>query len=143
MVEQKASFLDGKVVLVTGGTGSFGQKFTELVLREGKVKALRIYSRDELKQLQMSRRFQGDARLRFLLGDVRDKERLIRAMRGVDIVVHAAALKQVPAAEYNPLEAVKTNIIGSANVVDAAIDCKVQKALLVGTDKSVHPVNLY
>ncbi len=142
MVKSGAKFLDGKCVLLTGGTGSFGQKFTELVLKESRVKALRIFSRDELKQLQMSRRFP-DPRLRFLIGDVRDKERLIRAMHGVDIVIHAAALKQVPAAEYNPFEAVKTNILGAANVIDAAIDCKVQKTLLLGTDKSVHPVNLY
>lgn len=142
MVNSELKFLDRKCVLLTGGTGSFGQKFTELVLKESKIKALRIYSRDELKQLQMSHRFP-DPRLRFLIGDVRDKERLIRAMHGVDIVVHAAALKQVPSAEYNPLEAVKTNILGAANVIDASIDCKVKQSLFLGTDKSVHPVNLY
>ena len=134
--------LDGKVVLVTGGTGSFGKKFTEVVLKEFNIRALRILSRDELKQLQMAQRF-NDTRLRFLIGDVRDKERLYRAMNGVDLVVHAAALKQVPAAEYNPLEAVKTNILGASNVIDAAIDNGVQKVMFISTDKAVHPVNLY
>ena len=133
---------DGKVVLVTGGTGSFGNKFTEIVLKQHKVKALRILSRDELKQLEMSQRF-NHGRLRFLIGDVRDGDRLYRAMNGVDIVIHAAALKQVPAAEYNPLEAVKTNIDGAANVIDAAIDAGVHKVMFIGTDKAVHPVNLY
>src|SRR3989338_6665945 len=113
MWKGEMDFVADKRVLLTGGTGSFGQKFTELVLRESRIKALRIFSRDELKQLQMSKRFP-DPRLRFLLGDVRDRDRLVRAMHGVDIVVHGAALKQVPLAEYNPLEAVKTNILGTA-----------------------------
>lgn len=134
--------LNGKVILVTGGTGSFGRKFTEIALREYDVKALRILSRDELKQLQMSQQF-NDPRLRFFIGDVRDKARLHRAMNGVDITIHAAALKQVPAAEYNPLEAVKTNIDGAANVIDAAIDAGVPTVMFIGTDKAVHPVNLY
>lgn len=134
--------LDGKVILVTGGTGSFGRKFTEIVLKEYNVEALRILSRDELKQLQMNQRF-NDQRIRFLIGDVRDKDRLHRAMNGVDIVVHAAALKQVPAAEYNPIEAVKTNVNGAANVIDAAIDNHVKKVMFISTDKAVHPVNLY
>ena len=142
MTKTAWSFLEKKVVLITGGTGSFGQQFAEIVLKESQVKALRIYSRDELKQLQMSRRFI-DERIRFLIGDVRDKERLHRAMREVDIVVHAAAMKQVPTAEYNPLEAVKTNILGTANIIDAAIDHNLEKVMLIGTDKSVHPVNLY
>jgi UDP-N-acetylglucosamine 4,6-dehydratase (inverting) len=133
---------DGKVILLTGGTGSFGKKFTEIVLKEHRVKALRIFSRDELKQLEMNRQFT-DGRLRFLLGDVRDKERLSRAMNGVDMVVHAAAMKQVPASEYNPLEAVKTNILGGANVIDAAIDNQVKKVMYICTDKAVHPINLY
>lgn len=133
---------DGKVILVTGGTGSFGQKFAEIVLREHNVKALRILSRDELKQLQMAQRFSVD-RIRFFIGDVRDRDRLYRAMNGADVVVHAAALKQVPAAEYNPLEAVKTNIDGAANVIDAAIDAGVPTVMFIGTDKAVHPVNLY
>lgn len=134
--------LSGKVILVTGGTGSFGKKFTEIVLKDHDIKALRILSRDELKQLEMNHRF-NDPRLRFLLGDVRDKDRLYRAMNGVDIVVHAAALKQVPAAEYNPLEAVKTNVLGAANVIDATIDNSVKKVMFISTDKAVHPVNLY
>ncbi len=134
--------LDGKVVLVTGGTGSFGKKFAEIVLKEFNIRVLRILSRDELKQLQMAQRFK-DNRIRFFIGDVRDKDRLYRAMNGVDIVVHAAALKQVPAAEYNPLEAVKTNVMGAANVIDAAIDNGVQKVMFISTDKAVHPVNLY
>jgi UDP-N-acetylglucosamine 4,6-dehydratase (inverting) len=134
--------LNGKVILVTGGTGSFGRKFTEVVLKEYDVAALRILSRDELKQLQMAQQF-NNPRMRFFIGDVRDKDRLHRAMNGVDIVVHAAALKQVPAAEYNPLEAVKTNVLGAANVIDTAIDNDVKKAMFISTDKAVHPVNLY
>ena len=134
--------LDGKTILVTGGTGSFGQQFVDVVLRTRHPEAIRIYSRDELKQQEMQRRFP-DKRLRFLIGDVRDKERLNRAMRGVEIVVHAAALKQVPACEYNPFEAVKTNVLGAANVIDAAIDCGVERVLAISTDKAVNPVNLY
>lgn len=132
----------GKSVLVTGGTGSFGKKFAEIVLREHEPKAVRIFSRGELLQLQMRQAFDDD-RLRFFIGDVRDRERLYRAMNGVDIVVHAAALKQVPACEYNPLEAVRTNIDGAANVIDAAIDNEVEKVLAISTDKAVWPVNLY
>ncbi|MBI3011125.1 MAG: UDP-N-acetylglucosamine 4,6-dehydratase (inverting) [Candidatus Omnitrophica bacterium] len=135
-------FLDGKTILVTGGTGSFGQQFVDTVLRLSQPEAIRIYSRDELKQQQMQRRVP-DQRLRFLIGDVRDKERLYRAMRGVEIVVHAAALKQVPACEYNPFEAVKTNVLGAANVIDAAIDCSVDRVLAISTDKAVNPINLY
>ena len=136
------SHLNGKVLLVTGGTGSFGRQFTEIVLKEHYPRALRIFSRDELKQLQMNQQFK-DTHIRFFIGDVRDKDRLHRAMHGVDIVVHAAALKQVPAAEYNPLEAVKTNIMGAANVIDVAIDASVEKVIFISTDKAVHPVNLY
>jgi UDP-N-acetylglucosamine 4,6-dehydratase (inverting) len=135
-----------KVILVTGGTGSFGKKFTQLVLQEHNPKVIRIYSRDELKQQQMRVQFQefyNDEKLRFFIGDVRDKNRLYRAMNGVDIVVHAAALKQVPACEYNPIEAVKTNISGAANIIDAAIDNNVEKVMALSTDKAVHPVNLY
>jgi UDP-N-acetylglucosamine 4,6-dehydratase (inverting) len=134
--------LDGKTILVTGGTGSFGQKFVRIALTEHSPTAIRIYSRDELKQVRMKAWFNDD-RLRFLIGDVRDKLRLFRALNGVDLVVHAAALKQVPVAEYNPLEAVKTNIDGSSNVVDAAIDNGVHKVLALSTDKAAHPVNLY
>lgn len=132
-----------KTVLVTGGTGSFGKKFTEIVLKEHAPKAIRIFSRGELLQLQMRQRFNDDPRLRFFIGDVRDKDRLSRAMNGVDIVVHAAALKQVPACEYNPIEAIRTNIDGAANVIDAAIDNAVEKVMALSTDKAVHPVNLY
>ncbi|MEX1337617.1 UDP-N-acetylglucosamine 4,6-dehydratase (inverting) [Hydrogenibacillus schlegelii] len=135
------SFLKEKTVLVTGGTGSFGQRFVATVLQES-VKKVIIFSRDELKQYEMAQSFD-DPRIRFFIGDVRDKERLYRAFDGVDIVVHAAALKQVPAAEYNPFEAVKTNIIGTQNVIDAAIDCGVEKIIALSTDKAVNPINLY
>ncbi|TLZ43407.1 MAG: UDP-N-acetylglucosamine 4,6-dehydratase (inverting) [Methanobacteriota archaeon] len=134
--------VDDLTILVTGGTGSFGQKFTELVLADHRPKAIRIYSRDEWKQVQMQTRF-NDPRLRFLIGDVRDRNRLSRAMNGVDVVIHAAALKQVPVAEYNPIEAVRTNIEGAVNVIDAAIDNGVSKVLALSSDKAVHPVNLY
>ena len=134
--------LNGKTVLVTGGTGSFGMAFTKAVLNNSKIKKLRIFSRDEFKQYQMEREF-SDNRIRFLIGDIRDKERLMRAFSGVDFVVHAAALKQVPTLEFNPFEAIKTNIIGTQNVIDAAIDCGVKKAILISSDKAVQPVNLY
>jgi len=135
--------LENKVILVTGGTGSFGQKFTEIVLKECNPKAVRIFSRGELLQLQMQQKFNDDGRLRFFIGDVRDEDRISRAMNGVDIVVHAAALKQVPTSEYNPLEAVKTNINGAVNVIDAAIDNNVERVINISTDKAVQPVNLY
>jgi len=135
--------LSGKVILLTGGTGSFGKKFTEIVLTGHNAKAIRIFSRGELLQLQMRQLFDDDPRLRFFIGDVRDKERLYRAMNEVDIVVHTAALKQVPACEYNPIEAIRTNIDGAANVIDAAIDNKVEKVMAISTDKAVYPINLY
>ena len=135
-------FVDDATILVTGGTGSFGQKFAEIVLQEHRPKTVRIYSRDELKQVQMQERFK-DPRLRFLIGDVRDRQRLYRALNGVDLVVHAAALKQVPVAEYNPLEAIKTNIEGAANLIDASIDNGVPRVMALSSDKAVHPVNLY
>lgn len=133
-----------QVVLVTGGTGSFGKQFVEIMLNEYHPCKLIIFSRDELKQHEM-RENEGfkDPTLRYFLGDVRDIDRLRRAMVGVDIVVHAAALKQVPACEYNPMEAIKTNIIGSSNVVEAALDNGVKKVLGLSTDKAVSPVNLY
>jgi UDP-N-acetylglucosamine 4,6-dehydratase len=134
--------LNDKVVLVTGGTGSFGRKFAEIVLSRYKPRKLIVFSRDELKQSEMQREF-GGKNLRYFIGDVRDLERLRRAMQGVDVVVHAAALKQVPACEYNPFEAVKTNIVGGANVIDAAIDAGVGHVLALSTDKAVNPVNLY
>ena len=135
--------LNGKTILLTGGTGSFGQKFTEIVLKKYKPKTIRIFSRDELKQWDMKRSFNDDPRLRFLLGDVRDENRLERAIDGADIVVHAAALKQVPLCEYNPFEAVKTNILGAQNIIKVAIDYNVEKVLAISSDKAVNPVNLY
>src|SRR5512143_1599403 len=132
-----------QVVLITGGTGSFGKKFTQLLLNERPPKKIIIFSRDELKQHEMRVHGFDDPRLRYFIGDVRDRERLVRAMHGVDIVVHAAALKQVPACEYNPMEAIKTNIMGTANVVEAALDAGVKKVMTISTDKAVSPANLY
>ncbi len=134
--------LNGKTVLITGGTGSFGKGFSKYILRNSKLKKLIIFSRDEFKQAQMRTEFP-DKRLRFFIGDVRDLQRLERAFNGVDVVIHAAALKQVPALEYNPFEAVKTNIIGSQNVIDAAIDQGVKKVIFISTDKAAAPCNLY
>lgn len=133
---------NGKIVLITGGTGSFGKAFIKKILSEYNPKALRIYSRDELKQFQIQQEIK-DPRLRFFIGDVRDKERLIKATRNADIIVHAAAMKQVPACEYNPFEAVKTNIIGATNVIDAALENEVPRVIALSTDKAVYPVNLY
>ena len=136
--------LDGKTILITGGTGSFGKKFTSRVFQEYRPKKVIIYSRDEYKQYVMRQAFQGhDSNIRYFIGDIRDKERLMRACENVDFVVHAAALKQVPACEYNPFEAVKTNIHGAQNVVDAAIDRDVEKVVALSTDKAVNPINLY
>ncbi len=132
-----------KVVLVTGGTGSFGKKFVEILLREYRPAKLIIFSRDELKQHDMRVAGFDAPNLRYFIGDVRDLDRLRRAMQGVNVVIHAAALKQVPACEYNPMEAIKTNILGSSNVVDAALDAKVERVLALSTDKAVGPINLY
>ena len=132
-----------QTILITGGTGSFGKHFCRMMLEHYNPKAIRIYSRDELKQHDMRIEFNDDQRLRFLIGDVRDGDRLRRAMEGVDMVVHAAALKQVPACEYNPFEAVKTNVHGAQNVINAAIDAGVKKVIALSTDKAVNPVNLY
>lgn len=134
--------IENKTFLITGGCGSFGQKFAEVILREYNPKSVRIYDNDELAVVEMERKFQ-DSRLRFFIGDVRDRTRLYRAMEDVDIVVHAAALKHVPICEYNPIEAIKTNIEGAINVIDAVIDKGVESAIAVSTDKAVHPVNLY
>lgn len=136
------NYLENKTILITGGTGSFGRSFIEYLLENFNLKKIIVFSRDELKQFRMEKEFDDD-RLRFFIGDVRDLPRLQRAFNGVDIVVHAAALKQVPTLEYNPFEAVKTNIMGSQNVIDAVIDQGVKKALLISTDKAAHPVNLY
>jgi UDP-N-acetylglucosamine 4,6-dehydratase/5-epimerase len=133
---------DGKTILVTGGTGSFGSKLIETLLGRHAPAAIRVFSRDELKQSELRRRLD-DERLRYLIGDVRDLPRLTRAMRGVDIVVHAAALKQVPACEYNPFEAVQTNVIGAENIVSAAIENDVPVTMALSSDKAVNPVNLY
>jgi len=138
---KKRPLFENKTILLTGGTGSFGNKFTEMILKQSP-KSLRIYSRGEYNQYIMDQKFK-DERIRFLIGDVRDRDRLYRAMNGVDIVVHAAALKQVPACEYNPIEAVRTNIDGAINIIDAAIDNSVEKVMAISTDKAVHPVNLY
>lgn len=133
---------DGKSVLVTGGTGSFGKKFIEALLRSAKPRKCVVYSRDELKQFEMSAKF-NDPCMRYFLGDVRDRERMVQATRDVDIVVHAAALKQVPAAEYNPTECIKTNIHGAENVIFAALDNNVSKVIALSTDKAANPINLY
>jgi len=132
-----------QVILVTGGTGSFGKKFIEVMLKEYQPKKIIVFSRDELKQHEMRMSGFNHPSLRYFIGDVRDRERPVRAMHGVDIVVHAAALKQVPACEYNPMEAVKTNIIGTSNVLEAALDAGVRKVMALSTDKAVNPVNLY
>jgi UDP-N-acetylglucosamine 4,6-dehydratase len=129
-------------VLVTGGTGSFGSRFVEWMLAKYRPRRLVVFSRDELKQSELQARFTDDC-LRFFLGDVRDRERLVRAMHDVDVVIHAAALKQIPACEYNPFEAIQTNVIGGQNVIAAAIESGVKRVLALSTDKAVNPVNLY
>jgi UDP-N-acetylglucosamine 4,6-dehydratase len=129
-------------ILLTGGTGSFGQKFVEVMLRKYNPRVIRVYSRDEWKQSEMNRRF-SDRRLRFLIGDIRDSDRLHRAMVDIDLVVHAAALKQVPACEYNPIEAVNTNVLGAENIINAALNHDVQRVIALSTDKAVNPVNVY
>lgn len=136
-------FLKGKTVLITGGTGTFGRAFVARALKIPGVSRIIIFSRDELKQSEMRAQYIDEPRLRFFVGDVRDQERLKRAFAGVDIVVHAAAMKRVESIEYNPFEAVQTNIVGTKNVIDAALDCGVSKVLLVSSDKAVEPVNLY
>jgi UDP-N-acetylglucosamine 4,6-dehydratase len=137
--------LDDKNILITGGTGSFGKKATEIIINEYSPRRLIIFSRDELKQFEMSQSFPMSQYpcIRYFIGDVRDKERLNRAFQGVDYVIHAAAMKQVPAAEYNPFEAVKTNIIGGQNVINVAIDQGVNKVIALSTDKAANPINLY
>lgn len=132
-----------KVVLVTGGTGSFGKKFIRIMLNEYHPAKIIIFSRDELKQHEMRAAGYDDPSLRYFIGDIRDQQRCLRAFDGADIVIHAAALKQVPACEYNPMEAIKTNILGSSNVIDAAIDAGVSRVVALSTDKAVNPVNLY
>jgi len=134
--------LNGATILLTGGTGSFGNPFVERMLDTYDNITIRVYSLDELKQSQMQARF-ADSRLRYLIGDVRDRSRMSRAAQGCDVVVHAAAMKQVPACEYNPFEAIRTNVLGAQHVVDAAIDARVPHVVALSTDKAVNPVNLY
>ncbi|MDY0264026.1 MAG: UDP-N-acetylglucosamine 4,6-dehydratase (inverting) [Sulfurospirillum cavolei] len=133
---------NGKNILITGGTGSFGKKYTEILLKKYKPNKIIIYSRDELKQYEMAQQFT-DSCMRFFIGDVRDVDRLKNAMYGVHYVIHAAALKHVPIAEYNPMECIKTNIYGAQNVIDAALECGVQKVIALSTDKAANPINLY
>lgn len=137
--------LNNKNILITGGTGSFGKKCTEIILKRYKPRRLIIFSRDELKQFEMAQQFPDSKYdcIRYFIGDVRDKERMYRAFHNVDYVIHAAAIKQVPAAEYNPFEAVKTNILGAQNVINIAIDKGVQKVIALSTDKAANPINLY
>jgi UDP-N-acetylglucosamine 4,6-dehydratase/5-epimerase len=135
--------LNQKSILVTGGTGSFGSAFVPMTLQRHNPRRIIVYSRDEMKQWEMAKRFQGDDRVRFFIGDVRDRDRLYRALDGVDYVVHAAATKIVPTAEYNPFECVKTNVIGAMNLVDACIDKKVKRVVALSTDKASSPINLY
>lgn len=135
--------LSGSTILVTGGTGSFGNAFVPMTLQKYNPEKLIIFSRDEMKQWEMAKKFEGDSRVRFFIGDVRDRERLYRATKGVDVVVHAAATKIVPTAEYNPFEAVKTNILGAMNVIDSCIDNGVSKVVALSTDKASSPINLY
>lgn len=136
------SFLDGKSVLVTGATGSFGKRFVRTVLDQQNPKRLVVFSRDELKQFEMQQTFR-DSRLRYILGDVRDKESLYHALDGINVVIHAAAMKQVPASEHNPMEAIRTNVIGASNVISACIDQGVERVIALSTDKAANPANLY
>ena len=140
--------MNDKTILITGGTGSFGNKFTELIFEKYNPKKVIIYSRDEFKQDLMQKKFKQNypdkfLKLRFFIGDIRDKDRLYRAFRGADYIIHAAAMKQVPACEYNPFEAIKTNINGAQNIIDAALDTGVKKVIALSTDKAVNPINLY
>ncbi|MFA6169571.1 MAG: UDP-N-acetylglucosamine 4,6-dehydratase (inverting) [Candidatus Margulisiibacteriota bacterium] len=143
MAKKGKHIFDGKSVLITGGTGSFGKRFIDIVLKEARPERLIVYSRDELKQFEMQQYLKGRNAVRFFIGDVRDKDRLMRAFDGVDYVVHAAALKQVPAMEYNPSEAIKTNINGAMNIIEAAIDKGVKRIVALSTDKACNPINLY
>jgi UDP-N-acetylglucosamine 4,6-dehydratase len=137
------SVIEGSSVLITGGTGSLGKSLIDYLLKNTRVRRVAIFSRDELKQHDLRNHFGSDPRLRWFLGDVRDIDRLRRAMHGVDFVIHAAALKQVDTGEYNPMEFIKTNVLGSQNVIDAAIDCGVKRVIALSTDKASSPINLY
>jgi UDP-N-acetylglucosamine 4,6-dehydratase len=140
--EGKMSFLKDKVVLVTGGTGSFGKAFVTKVLQDDEVSKIIVFSRDELKQFEMAEKI-NSPKLRYFLGDVRDYQRLLRATDGVDLIVHAAAMKQIPASEYNPMEAIKTNVLGAENIVNAALENGIQRVVALSTDKAANPANLY
>jgi UDP-N-acetylglucosamine 4,6-dehydratase len=140
--EEKVSFLKDKVVLVTGGTGSFGKAFVTKVLQDDEVSKIIVFSRDELKQFEMAEKI-NSPKLRYFLGDVRDYQRLLRATDGVDLIVHAAAMKQIPASEYNPMEAIKTNVLGAENIVNAAIENGIHRVVALSTDKAANPANLY
>ena len=137
------TILNNKTILITGGTGSFGHKFIEMTLANFKPKKIIVFSRDEMKQWKMAKLYEGNDRIRFFIGDVRDRDRLYRALDDVDLVVHAAATKIVPTAEYNPFECIKTNVIGAMNLIDACIDKKVTSIVSLSTDKASSPVNLY
>jgi UDP-N-acetylglucosamine 4,6-dehydratase (inverting) len=133
---------DGKSILITGGTGSFGKRCVQILLQRYRLRRLVVYSRDELKQFEMQQEFHQDC-MRYFIGDVRDRDRLVQAMKDVDYVIHAAALKQVPAAEYNPFECIKTNVLGAQNLIDACLDSNVQRVVALSTDKAAAPINLY
>ena len=132
-----------KTILVTGGTGSLGQKFVPMTLDKYDIKKIIVFSRDELKQWDMAKLYENDNRVRFFIGDIRDKERIYRALNGVDYIVHAAATKIVPTAEYDPFECIKTNVNGAMNIIDAAIDCNIEKVVALSTDKASSPSSLY
>ena len=135
--------LNNSTILITGGTGSFGNRFIPMSLKKYNLKKIIVYSRDEMKQWEMAKIYDKDKRVRFFIGDVRDKDRLSRALDGIDYVVHAAALKHVPVAEYNPIETIKTNIYGAENVIQASIHCGVKKIIALSTDKAANPINIY
>ena len=141
--KKKPSFIDGKSILITGGTGSFGKTFISRILSQHNPRRVVVFSRDELKQYEMQTdpAFAGNPVMRYFIGDVRDSQRLIQAMQGIDLVVHAAALKQVPAAEYNPMECIKTNVYGAENVIRAAIDNNIEKVIALSTDKAANPIS--
>lgn len=139
----ECNLLDDQCILITGGTGSFGREFVKMTLKNFNPKKIIILSRDEMKQWDMAKEYHGENRIRFFLGDVRDRERLYRAMDGVDVVIHAAATKIVPTAEYNPFECVKTNVFGAMNVIDACIDKRIKRVVALSTDKASSPINLY
>jgi UDP-N-acetylglucosamine 4,6-dehydratase len=136
------SYLKGKSVLITGGTGSFGKEFVQRLLKDDEIKKIVVFSRDELKQFEMAERI-SSPKLRYFLGDVRDYQRLIQATDGIDVIIHAAAMKQIPASEYNPMEAIKTNVIGAENIINAAIVNQVKRVIALSTDKAANPANLY